>query len=107
MKILILNHTLKHYAGTETFTYALACELKRLGHEVICFSPQLGQLTDRLRQAEIAVTNDLAALPEDVDVIHAHHRYESLLAFARFPDKPMVSFVTGSSRGKSTRSVLD
>lgn len=90
MKILMVNHTLDHYAGTETFTYALACELKRLGHGVICFSPQLGRLTDRLREANIAVSNNLAALPGDIDVIHAHHRHESLLAFARFPDKPMI-----------------
>ena len=90
MKILMVNHTLKHYAGSETFTYTLACELKRLGHEVTCFSPRLGQLADRLREANIPVTDNMAALPDDVDVIHAHHRHESLLAFARFPNKPMI-----------------
>jgi len=90
MKILMLNHTLDHYAGTETFTYTLACQLRRLGHEVICFSPQLGRLTDRLREADVAVSDDLADLPGDIDVIHAHHRHESLLGFAHFPDKPML-----------------
>lgn len=90
MKILMVNHTLNYYAGTEIFTYALACELKHLGHEVICFSPRLGRLTDRLLEADIAVSDNLATLPGDIDIIHAHHRHEALLAFARFPEKPMV-----------------
>jgi CheY-like chemotaxis protein/glycosyltransferase involved in cell wall biosynthesis len=90
MKILLANHTLDHYAGSETFTYALACELKRLGHDVICFSPRLGRLKPRLREADIAVIDDLGALSDDIDIIHAHHRHESLLAFARFSDKPMI-----------------
>jgi CheY-like chemotaxis protein len=90
VKILIVNHTLDHYAGSETFTYALACELKRIHHEVICFSPRLGRLADRLREADVPVTDDLAVVPDDIDVIHAHHRHESALAFARFPDKPMI-----------------
>lgn len=90
MKILLVNHTLDQYAGSETFTYALACELKRLQHDVICFSPRLGRLADRLLEAGVPVTDNLAVLPDDVDVIHAHHRYESLLAFSRFADKPMI-----------------
>ena len=90
MKILLVNHTLDQYAGSETFTYSLACELKRLGHGVTCFSPRLGRLSRRLREADIAVTDDLGTLSDDVDIIHAHHRHESLLAFARFSDKPMI-----------------
>lgn len=90
MKILMVNHTLKHYAGSETFTYTLARELTRLGHEVTCFSPRLGQLADRLGEADIPVIDSLASLPDDIDIIHAHHRHESLLAFVRFPDKPMI-----------------
>lgn len=90
MKILLTNHDLNHYAGTETFTYALATELNRSGHEVICFSPRLGAVAQRLAATGIAVTRDLSGAPDDIDVIHAHHRYESLLAFARYPDRPMI-----------------
>ncbi len=90
MKILMVNHALDYYAGSETFTYALACELKRLNHDVICFSPRLGRLADRLLEADVPVTDNLADVPDDIDVIHAHHRHESLLAFSRFPDKPMI-----------------
>jgi CheY-like chemotaxis protein len=90
MKILLTNHDLSDYAGTETFVYTLAVELKRTGHEVICFSPRLGPVAQRLVAAGIAVTANLASAPNDVDVIHAHHRYESLLARARYPDRPMI-----------------
>lgn len=90
MKILVTNYDLNYYAGTETFIYALAVELRRIGHEVICFSPRLGGVAQRLASAGIAVTGDLSAAPDDIDVIHAHHRYESLLARARYPDRPMI-----------------
>ena len=86
----MVNATLDNYAGSETFTYTLACTLKQLGHDVICFSPRLGRLADRLRESYIPVTADLAGVPDDIDVIHAHHRHESLLAFSRFPNKPMI-----------------
>ncbi len=89
MKILVTNHALNHYGGTETFVYALAVELTRMGHEVVCWSPRLGAVAQRLVAAGVAVTADLATAP-DVDVIHAHHRYESLLARARYPDRPMI-----------------
>src|SRR6266403_2031016 len=59
MKILVTNYDLNHYAGTETFIYALSVELRRIGHEVICFSPRLGAVAQRLAAAGIAVTGDL------------------------------------------------
>ena len=90
MKILLTNHDLSTYAGTETFVYTLAVELQRVGHEVVCWSPRLGAVAQRLVAAGVTVTADLAAAPDDVDVIHAHHRYESLLARTRYPDRPMI-----------------
>jgi CheY-like chemotaxis protein len=90
MKVLLVNHTLDRYAGSETFTYALALELTRLGHDITCFSPQLGKLAARLAEQGIPVVSDLANGPDHVDIIHSHHRHESLLAFARYPHTPMV-----------------
>jgi glycosyltransferase involved in cell wall biosynthesis len=90
MKVLLVNHTLDFYAGSETFTYALAVELEQQGHHVVCFSPRLGPLAERLRTGGITVSDDLMTLGNDIDVIHGQHRYESLLAHARYPDKPMI-----------------
>lgn len=90
MKILMINHTLDYYAGSETFTYTLAVELQREGHEIICFSPRLGPLAERIRKKGIEVTDDLSTIHTDIDVIHAHHRHETLLAYTRFADKPII-----------------
>ncbi|MBI5677702.1 MAG: hypothetical protein HZC52_04265, partial [Planctomycetes bacterium] len=81
MKILMINHTLDYYAGSETFTYTLAVELQREGHEIICFSPKLGPLAERIRKKGIEVTDDLSTIDTDIDVIHAHHRHETLIAY--------------------------
>ncbi|HYB71508.1 MAG TPA: response regulator, partial [Candidatus Bathyarchaeia archaeon] len=56
----------------------------------VCFSLRLGAVAERLAAAGVTVTDDLTSAPDDVDVVHAQHRYESLLAFARYPDRPMV-----------------
>lgn len=90
MKILMINHTLDYYAGSETFTYTLAVELQREGHEIICFSPKLGPLAERIRKKGIEVTDDLSTIDTDIDVIHAHHRHETLIAYTRFADKPII-----------------
>jgi hypothetical protein len=55
MKILMTNNTLRHLAGTETYTYALAVQLTKMGHAVSCYSPDLGQVAARLTQQGISV----------------------------------------------------
>ncbi len=90
MKILMTNHTHKYFAGSEVFTYTLAVELQRLGNEIICFSPRQGKLVEKLREEGIMVTDDLSSINNDIDLIHAHHRHEALLSFARFLDRPMI-----------------
>jgi hypothetical protein len=44
MKILLTNHQLTHFTGTEVFTYTLAKELKRRGHDVTFYSAYIGNL---------------------------------------------------------------
>lgn len=48
MKILLTNHWLKKIAGSETFTYAMAGELKRQGHEVDLFTNVPGMISRRI-----------------------------------------------------------
>lgn len=90
MKVLLVNHTLHYFGGSETFTYTLAIRLMELGHDVFCFSPYTGEMAGHLRRAGVTVTDDLMALPSDIDIIHAHHRLESFLAYSRFSNKPMI-----------------
>lgn len=49
MNILISNHHLNGLGGSETFTYTLALELKKLGHEVTILTPSPGIVSERLR----------------------------------------------------------
>jgi glycosyltransferase involved in cell wall biosynthesis/uncharacterized small protein (DUF1192 family) len=95
MKILLTNTTLCNFYGSQMFIYFLALELKRQGHEVICYSPLLGKIADKIRQAAITVTDNLTSVPHDIDVIHVHHRHESLLVFAAFHRKPMIMVCHG------------
>ena len=46
-KILITNYSMKHYSGSETFTYTLGMELKRRGYEVDLFTFEEGELSSK------------------------------------------------------------
>jgi glycosyltransferase involved in cell wall biosynthesis len=50
MKILISNNHLDFLGGSETFTYTLAVEMKRKGHEVDILTPKPGIVSERLRE---------------------------------------------------------
>lgn len=50
MRILVGNHHLQKTGGTENYTYTLATELKRLGHDVEYFTFYKGEISDRLEQ---------------------------------------------------------
>jgi hypothetical protein len=89
MRILLTNHGLHAVGGSETFTYTLARALLRRGHAVTCFSPYTGAIAKRFVEGGIAVCSRLEELDEP-DVIHGHHRLESLLVRARFPKAPLV-----------------
>jgi hypothetical protein len=66
MKILMTNNTLRHLAGTETYTYALAVQLTKMGHAVSCYSPDLGQVAARLTQQGISVFSDFREAPGSI-----------------------------------------
>lgn len=50
MRILVGNNHLQKTGGTENYTYTLALELKRLGHEVEYFTFEKGEISDKLEQ---------------------------------------------------------
>src|SRR4026207_1468257 len=83
MKILLTNHDLSYYAGTETFVYTLAVELQRTGPERVRLSPRLGAVAQRLVTAGVTVTADLGRAPDDGGGIHAPHPSEPVHARAR------------------------
>jgi len=48
LRVLIANNHLQNFGGSETFTYSLAKEFKRLGHSVDVFTFETGKISERL-----------------------------------------------------------
>lgn len=73
MKILLTNNHLVTAGGTETYVYAMACELKRLGHEVEIFTFQPGAFSFKVTELTgIRIINSLEQLGK-YDLILANH----------------------------------
>lgn len=108
MRILLGNNTLSILAGSETWTVTLARHLKKLGHDVTCYSPRLGFVSDTLESEGITCVGSLPAsgirpfsivLEPDFDarfdvIIANHHDIVTELR-ARFPDTMIVSTIHG------------
>lgn len=106
MRILLANSTLSLLAGSETHTATLARQLKRVGHEVYCFSPKLGVISDGLAKDGIRSTDSLFMVkpfsivlepefPSSFDLIlSSHHDVTSFLR-GRFPDARIISTIHG------------
>lgn len=50
MKILVANHHMKQFGGSEVFTYTLIGELVRTGHEVDLFTMHPGMVSDKVKE---------------------------------------------------------
>ncbi len=82
MRILLTNNTLSARAGSEMYVYDVACQLKRLGHQPVAYSPDLGEVAELLRVAGVPVVSRLIELDFRPDVIHGHHHVETMTALA-------------------------
>jgi len=108
LKILLANQTLSLLAGSETWTYTLAFQLKKLGHHVACYSPSLGIISTKLWKEGIMSYSDLSAqgvkpftvlLQEEIDhkydVIIANHNEIVSTLRDKFPTTPIISTIHG------------
>jgi glycosyltransferase involved in cell wall biosynthesis len=68
MKILVANHWLKKIGGSETFTYALAVELRNQGHDVDFYTFEEGIVSQRLKAQGIKLR-----VQESYDLVLASH----------------------------------
>ena len=108
LRILIANNTLSILAGSETFARTLAIQLKKLGHIVEGFSPELGIISDQLEKEGIRCFNQISisgvkpfsiVLEErhdfDYDVIIASHNHIVDFLRQEFPKTPIISTIHG------------
>lgn len=108
LKILLGNNTLSLLAGSETWTYTLALQLKEMGHSVSCFASDLGIISEKLEEAGIPCFSDLTTseikpfsfvLEETrdhkYDVIIANHNHVVDYLRSQFPNTPIISTIHG------------
>ncbi len=97
MKILLTNHHLVNYGGTELFTFELARTLKREGHDVCVYTKYLGKLEKDLDDIFVPVTTDITDYAAvDFDIAHVHHNITALEVRHQFPDLPIFFLSHGS-----------
>lgn len=111
MKILLGNNTLSILAGSETWVYTLAIELKRLGHEITAYSPELGFLAAKLEAAGIKCVSSIQTAgngqirpfypileeeeDSDFDVIICNHYEITKYLHGVLPNVPIIATVHG------------
>src|SRR6185503_8494202 len=86
---------LDHLAGSEVVVRDLALGLLRRGHRPVVYSPKLGGVADGLLARGVVVIDDLRALAETPDIIHAHHPIPCGEALIRFPQVPAIQACHG------------
>lgn len=91
LKILLTNHHLTDFTGSELYTYTLAIYLKKFGHEVVVYSKYIGKILGIFEQAQIRVVNELGVIKnENFDIAHVHHNINAIEVRSFFPSLPMV-----------------
>ena len=90
LKVLITNFILSSPTGTEIYVRDLALELLRQGHSPAVYTPNPGPISEELRAAGVPVTSDLRSLEFNPDVIHGHHKMQTLTALDKFPGVPAI-----------------
>ena len=91
MRLLMTNNTLSARAGTELYVRDVALRLRELGHEVVCFTFDQGEVAEEIRAGGVQVVSSLARNLGPFDLIHGHHRFETMLAAMAFPEVPVLS----------------
>ncbi|MDQ1590555.1 MAG: hypothetical protein QOG71_1182 [Pyrinomonadaceae bacterium] len=95
LRVLITNHSLSDYTGTELYVRDLATRLLARGHTPVVYSTRLGRVADDLRAATVPVTDDLNSVALPPDVIHGQHNPETMTALLHFTDTPAAYFCHG------------
>jgi putative methionine-R-sulfoxide reductase with GAF domain len=87
LRVLIATHRMGWRSGSETHTRDLASGLAARGHACAVYAPELRDDGDvnGLRATGIVVTDRLSGIPWKPDIIHGHHRWETVRACVRFP----------------------
>ncbi len=96
MKILLANHHLLDYGGSEIFTLTIADFLTRKGHEVTVFSRYVDRLAKEFKKINVQIIQDIEILKkEKFDVAHVHHGINAIIVRHCFPRLPTIFLSNG------------
>lgn len=85
LRILIANMALKDRSGTEIVTMELARGLIGRGHDVVVYSPDLGESAEALRRHGVTVVGRLDDLDFEPQVVHGNHSVDLVQGMIAFP----------------------
>ena len=90
MRFLITCYKLD-LSGSSTYTFTLASELKKKGHQIDVFSPFPEIIGDKLKRKKINVFENLEKIAErEYDCIIAQHNVLALMIRSKKPQVPMI-----------------
>lgn len=108
MKILMGNNTLDWLAGSEMWTLTLAAELKKMGHEVTAYSPQLGFIATKLEAMGVRCVKEISTADgvkpfnpileepqSNFDIVICAHNEITKYIKSRLPNVPIIAVVHG------------
>jgi len=94
MKILISCHWLRKLCGSETFTFTLAVELRRQGHDVDVFTFEEGAVSKKMQEEGIRIIQPFGEMT-GYDIIFASHKTCVEYLKDRYPNTKIIQTVHG------------
>jgi len=101
MRIILANNTLSWFAGSETWTYTLAVELKQQGYDVTCYSNNIGEIANKLKGHGIPCVKSLNSNMK-FDVGICNHFNTTTYVKKTLPALPIINTVHGIIGGPET-----
>ena len=92
LRVVFAMHRFAATGGTESYSFTVARELLRLGHEPVIAAEDLGPMADVAERHGIPVARSPAELPAACDVVFAHDAIGAAALGARYPGARLVYF---------------
>jgi hypothetical protein len=109
MKILVTNHHLQSYTGTETSTLTLCKYLSRLNHHVTVYSKFFSdEIFNQFFNLNVHPIKSLGEVSgQEFDIGHIHHNICAYEVRNKFPHLPLVMWIHGVIPFLCTPPLLD
>lgn len=96
LKILLTNHHLSGYTGSENLTITLARYLRKKGYDISIYSKFIGECNRSLISERIKLIDNLKEIEnENFDIAHVHHNISAYEVREVFPKLPIIFYSQG------------